>query len=440
MRNILHLFSSWIRLGTRNQSDDFSRRIVLTNQIAILLLLIASPYILLFFSLSRIHGLLGLPIVILFILTPIANKFGKFTTARLLVVIGGNLGAFFYAAAFGREAGIQFLFFAYVGLPVLIFETEESAATLFCMFLPILCFLLLEISGYSVVPRISARPVYIKAIYYAAIPSVLAIIVLYLRFFVRAMESSKRKLVAAYTDLKESKRTAENLSQHQAFSTLVRGISHEFRNPMAMLKSRAELVEDHLDDQKAVKDFAEMIKRNISRLDTILKPMLDYGSPNVAHSPQKFSAEEMLIDLAELSSARCREKRLDLVRDFAPGLSIFGDRDYLFQAFLNLIVNAIQYTPENGSIYLRSRPTSYADQEGVQRDGVCISVQDTGVGIPQENMTKIFDPYFTTKKTSQNLGLGLSMAFRVVSENNGQIRVESPTGEGAKFDVFLPSQ
>ncbi|MCL2879526.1 MAG: ATP-binding protein, partial [Treponema sp.] len=133
-------------------------------------------------------------------------------------------------------------------------------------------------------------------------------------------------------------------------------------------------------------------------------------------------------ELAEFVSYELKEAKIECVIDLAKNLpAVNFDERYMKQAFLNLIKNAIAAMPEGGKLFIK---TEANDTE------ICIIIADTGVGIPEENLGKIFEPYYTTRETGT--GLGLTMVFKIIREHNGEINVHSNTGEGSVFIITLP--
>jgi signal transduction histidine kinase len=110
---------------------------------------------------------------------------------------------------------------------------------------------------------------------------------------------------------------------------------------------------------------------------------------------------------------------------------VHGDAGQLGQVVLNLLSNARTATPAGGRIAVRT---------AVSGSGATVEVEDTGKGIAPEHQTRIFEPFFTTKEDWSNVGLGLSVSFRIVSEHHGRIDFASETGRGARFTVFVPSR
>ncbi|HAV76884.1 MAG TPA: hypothetical protein DCX53_05960, partial [Anaerolineae bacterium] len=111
------------------------------------------------------------------------------------------------------------------------------------------------------------------------------------------------------------------------------------------------------------------------------------------------------------------------------------DENQMKQVLLNLVHNALQAMPDGGQMEITT-----TEKQSVGRQGVMVSVKDTGVGISSENQTRIFEPFFTTKSGQGGTGLGLSVTYGIVTEHGGEIDVTSQPGDGAVFKVWLPNR
>jgi two-component system NtrC family sensor kinase len=132
----------------------------------------------------------------------------------------------------------------------------------------------------------------------------------------------------------------------------------------------------------------------------------------------------------DLAAHSAQLQHVQVVKELAPSLpEIIADFDQLQQVFTNLIMNAIQAMPEGGKLTIR---TSADDTQ------LKVAVQDTGCGIPAENMRKLFTPFFTTKREVKGVGLGLAVSYGIIQRHHGRIEVQSKVGEGTTFAVFLP--
>ncbi len=119
-----------------------------------------------------------------------------------------------------------------------------------------------------------------------------------------------------------------------------------------------------------------------------------------------------------------------MVKEYAPVLPLFhGDPDQLLQVFINLILNAIQSMTEGGTLLLRTE---------VVENQIRIDIQDNGCGISPENISKLYTPFFTTKKEVKGVGLGLAVSYGIIQRHQGKITVKSKEGAGTVFSIFLP--
>jgi two-component system NtrC family sensor kinase len=128
-----------------------------------------------------------------------------------------------------------------------------------------------------------------------------------------------------------------------------------------------------------------------------------------------------------------RFKRIDLVRQFGEDLpEIMGNREQLIQVFLGLMLNSIDAMEGTGVLTVT---TQFADDGS---GGVAVVFEDTGMGIPRDDLPKIFEPFYTTKQPGRGTGLGLSICYGIVQQHGGVIRAESAIGQGSTFTVYLP--
>jgi signal transduction histidine kinase len=132
----------------------------------------------------------------------------------------------------------------------------------------------------------------------------------------------------------------------------------------------------------------------------------------------------------ELVFAQCKQKDIKLVKGLSPSLPrLMADPDQLKQVCINLILNSVQAMPNGGTLSLFTR---------TEKNQVKVDIQDTGCGIPAENMNKVFTPFFTTKKEVKGVGLGLAVSYGIVQRHRGTITVISKEGKGTTFSFLLP--
>jgi signal transduction histidine kinase len=234
-----------------------------------------------------------------------------------------------------------------------------------------------------------------------------------------------------------------------SLGTLVAGIAHEINNPLGIIAGYSEALLDRARDEslagiREFEDFPEYLKtihNEIFRCKTILKSLLEFARPS-GGTFREIDINELIKEVLLLLKHRTARLKhtleLNLDRDVP---KIYADAGSLRQLLMNLLLNAIYFTPEGGSISIKTE-LDEAPQE--PRFNGCpqrvrLSVTDTGTGIPVYLIGKIFDPFFTTKPVGEGTGLGLTICHKIVEEHGGAIDVESEPGKGATFIITLPS-
>ena len=224
-------------------------------------------------------------------------------------------------------------------------------------------------------------------------------------------------------------RRAESLA---ALTTLTAGVAHEIKNPLASIGIHIELIRKTLSGRKSVSarqvaENLEVIKEEVERLNRIVVDFLFAVRPLntelILDEPNRLVRELLEFLRFELEQAGIRVE-LALLE---PSPLIRLDEKYLKQALLNIIKNAISAMPQGGTLRIES-----------QRKGASLQlkVSDEGVGIPEGNLDKIFEPYFTTKEFGS--GLGLTLVYKIVKEHLGEIAVSSQVGSGTTFTLSFP--
>jgi len=180
----------------------------------------------------------------------------------------------------------------------------------------------------------------------------------------------------------------------------------------------------------------------LSRIAAVVQQLLDFSRRHEL-TLQATDVNRVLEDAIVLMDYKLRKSNVQIVRELAHDLpAAIGDGHHLQQVFLNLALNALDAMPDGGTLYLRSYPVepSAGEPGSAGSDGVrlCVEIEDTGVGIPEGEIDKIFDPFYTTKGPGEGTGLGLSVSYSIIQEHNGEIEVRSAEGEGTTFTVRLP--
>ncbi|MDD3427444.1 MAG: ATP-binding protein [Caldisericia bacterium] len=225
--------------------------------------------------------------------------------------------------------------------------------------------------------------------------------------------------------IKEAQRD-ESLKMLGLFTT---GVAHEIRNPLTSIKGFIQLLNKRISDESENKRLINLSMKEIERLESLIKDLIIYAKPSKPNV-EWINVVGICEDVIQILSQRISQKKINLNINLPNGLYVKGDRKQLFQVFFNLTLNAIQAVkPEIGVINI------YADIDK-ERDSVRIVIEDNGIGIPSEDLNKIFTPFFTTK--DKGVGLGLAISRRIMNDNDGKLTFESKYGEGTKFVLELP--
>jgi signal transduction histidine kinase len=213
-----------------------------------------------------------------------------------------------------------------------------------------------------------------------------------------------------------------------ALSRLSSGIAHEVKNPLNATMIHLELLKLQLAQHPAAMEHVSVIGAQVRRLDEVVQGFLKFMRPEDLRL-QPVAVSSLVDSLMPIIGAEADKHGIDVQLDFPADLpNVSADRGLLEQAFLNLGLNACQAMPDGGR--LRIAACQRLDRQ------VEITFADTGVGIPPEQLARIFDLYYTTKP--HGTGIGLSLVYRTVQMHDGQIDVESVPGHGTTFRVLLP--
>lgn len=210
---------------------------------------------------------------------------------------------------------------------------------------------------------------------------------------------------------------------------LAAGIGHEINNPLMNITSIAALVEDEIKDKnpQAASDM-NVLQTEVKRCANIVQGILNFAKEN---EPQfkEFDMSDLVNETLSLLHHRIDSAQIHLVTQVHSPLMLMGDSNMLQQVLVNIILNAIQASPEHSNIFISA---------SVVNDFVVVEILDNGKGIDNNNITKVFDPFFTTKQEGEGTGLGLSVSYGIVKRHGGTINIEKVTPSGVKVSIVLP--
>jgi signal transduction histidine kinase len=235
-----------------------------------------------------------------------------------------------------------------------------------------------------------------------------------------------------YEDLKRSKYFIQRADRLASLGTLTAGLAHEIRNPLVAIKTLTQLLPDRLDDEEFRDQFLKIASGEVDRISLLVNELLNFARP----SDPKLEPENMntiLDGMILLVSTETKKKQITVFKSYASELPLIQiDPEQIKQVFLNILLNAISATSENGQIIVKTRSFTKPGGEPY----IQIEFTDTGCGIPEEHLEDIFNPFFTTKTSGS--GLGLSISNQIVQDYSGYIDVESQLGKGSSFFINLP--
>jgi two-component system NtrC family sensor kinase len=238
-----------------------------------------------------------------------------------------------------------------------------------------------------------------------------------------------------YENLKKSQSIMRRADRLASLGTLIASLAHEIRNPLVSIKTFTQLLPERIEDEEFRNYFLKVASGEIDRLTGLINELLGFARP----SEPRLEGEDVnaLIDKMEiLVATEARKKNVTLTKNYARDLpQIRVDAEQLKQVLLNILLNAIQAIKGEGKIWIETRRVQVPIEERVE-PFTQIEVRDSGVGIPRENLERIFDPFFSTR--TEGSGLGLAISHQIIHDHGGFISVESEVGKGTSFKVHLP--
>jgi len=237
----------------------------------------------------------------------------------------------------------------------------------------------------------------------------------------------------------------QSAQRMEAVGRLAGGVAHDFNNLLTVINGRSDLLSSQLMPDDPMMQEVEEIQRAGERAAALTKQLLILSRRPVG-SPRPLDLNRVIEGLEKLLNRSIGEG-IELVTRLAPNLPrIIADEGQIEQVLLNLALNAHEAMPEGGTLTIETESLSIEEASANQFVGlesgsyVILRAGDTGVGIESSIRGRIFEPFFTTKESTRSAGLGLSTVYGVVTQCQGQIRVESEPGQGARFEIYLPSE
>ncbi|WP_100330030.1 transporter substrate-binding domain-containing protein [Bacillus xiapuensis] len=245
-------------------------------------------------------------------------------------------------------------------------------------------------------------------------------------------KGQKNGYLLTLADRSEAKMLEEKLATQEkmrALGQLVAGVAHEIRNPLTSMKVFVDLLPRKYEDPAFREELLKHVPEALYRMNRIVEHLLDYARPK---SPRKklFDVQPFIQSLEAIIQPTLRKQGVHLITEIEQGMKLYSDPDQLKQVMLNLMLNALDAMEASREKVLSIQ----AKRQGKQ--GV-IQVTDTGCGMDNAEIPQILEPFYTTK--SHGVGLGLTLCYQWMKENNGEMNIESQKGCGTIFTLMLPA-
>jgi two-component system NtrC family sensor kinase len=239
-------------------------------------------------------------------------------------------------------------------------------------------------------------------------------------------------------DVTESREVQRRIGQSEklaAVGQLAAGVMHEINNPLATIAACAAAIEVRLGEgaDATAREYLEIIDKEVQRCTHIVDGLLDFTRPRDAAPKDSLAANALVEQTLFLLKHHQRFKHISVARELGPDLpDVLVNDEQMIQVLMALMLNGVDAMDAGGTLTVRTQ------RNHTRSDEVVIEVADTGHGIPAAQLSKIFEPFYTTKPAGRGTGLGLSICYGLVEQHRGRIEVESEPGLGSTFRVYLP--
>lgn len=219
--------------------------------------------------------------------------------------------------------------------------------------------------------------------------------------------------------------TSEKLA---SIGLLSAGVAHEINTPLTGISSYVQILQKKL-SASSHSQVLEKIEAQTDRVAKIVKNLLNFARNPSEAAFQKVDLSENLQEIISLIEYKLKNMKIDLELNIHPIKPIWAQGERIQQVFINIILNAMDAMPDGGKLKIE---LSQTDNQAV------VVIEDTGTGIKSQHLPHIFDPFFTTKGIGKGTGLGLSISYAIIKEHEGRVSVESESGKGSRFAIFIP--
>lgn len=236
----------------------------------------------------------------------------------------------------------------------------------------------------------------------------------------------KKEVAQRTQEIEELYKLAKHNDKMQALGVLSAGLAHELRNPLTSIKTFIDLIPLKIRDDNFRAELINIVPKELKRLDELVGSLLDYSKPRGAR-PEMVNLDEVITEIVTMFKKNLKEKNINLVRKNTD-INLYVDNSQLKQILINIVLNSVDAIEEEGIIEISG---TEEDRKSI------ILIKDNGKGIKEENLEKLFDPFYSSKDSGY--GIGLSITDRLIRENRGSIKIESELGKGSSVIIKLPN-
>ncbi|MFH1189621.1 MAG: ATP-binding protein [Candidatus Omnitrophota bacterium] len=258
-----------------------------------------------------------------------------------------------------------------------------------------------------------------------------------------ALTAKIKELEGSYAQFRDMQAKLVQSEKLAALGRFASGVAHEVKDPLAILSGGLEYLKAKMPEaEPELMDAFVKIREAVMRADIVVKDLMTFARPSklTAETAHPNELVRDAIVFIELFRRRPNAAGINIRQELTDkDISVEVDKSQMQQALFNVLLNAIEATPEKGEISVRTYPCAAPAPPGSgERPACAIEISDTGVGIPDEDMAKIFEPFFTTKRDKKGTGLGLSVVKSIIDDNKGVIGIESEIDKGTTVRIILP--
>ena len=436
-------------IGTQERySSHLNDRIRFTNLMMILGILFHVPFMIIFpFFGSWVLSVMTIPISVLYASIAYWQKKGCHRLASLQMTLTATLGTGIYYLWVGFDASLHYLLLPTAALSMLFYHPKDARWMVSATMVPLALFLVI-MTAHPWIPTYSlldtAHMSRLSNVMWGSFIILLFVILrVYLTMNTQRLMSQDHQIQSYQSELEDTLKSLEQIdrnatldshkeSSNDLYIHATQQLAHEIKNPMAMLLSCAELIKDSGHDDAQVNHFMDVMVSTVKRLNTLSTALLSVGSaPTFAKS--HFSMAQCAQELQSLAEMSCKKKKIKLDVKYPESGDFWGYKEFIYQAILNVIINAIQFTPPRGTICLTI--SAYGDDA---KRGVQVQVTDSGIGMSDEQQKTMFERLSSSHQSQHNKGLGLSFVKQIMDDHDGRIEVISNIDQGTSFQLFFP--